>query len=101
MRADAVRMFGTGLLDQMNAGQLPAFAGGGAIRLVGASSSTDASSASYRSSSRSAASMAMPRNEQGIIDAINGLQNYLYMITKYSEQTASGVRRQNEMQEAA
>ncbi|MGO3031236.1 hypothetical protein [Pseudomonas helleri] len=31
MTADAVRMFGTGLLDQMNAGQLPAFATGGGI----------------------------------------------------------------------
>ncbi|MCK8685369.1 DUF4214 domain-containing protein [Pseudomonas umsongensis] len=31
MRADAVRMFGTGLLDQMNAGQLPAFALGGGV----------------------------------------------------------------------
>lgn len=31
MSADAVRMFGTGLLDQMNAGQLPAFAAGGGI----------------------------------------------------------------------
>ena len=31
MSADAVRMFGTGLLDQMNAGQLPAFATGGGI----------------------------------------------------------------------
>lgn len=31
MRADAVSMFGTGLLDQMNAGQLPAFALGGGV----------------------------------------------------------------------
>lgn len=31
MRADAVRMFGTGLLDQMNAGRLPAFAQGGPV----------------------------------------------------------------------
>ncbi|HDS1694765.1 TPA: hypothetical protein QEM72_005398 [Pseudomonas putida] len=31
MSADAVRMFGTGLLDQMNAGRLPAFAGGGGV----------------------------------------------------------------------
>ena len=35
MRADAVRMFGTGLLDQMNAGQIPAFATGGGIGEVG------------------------------------------------------------------
>jgi hypothetical protein len=35
MSADAVRMFGTGLLDQMNAGQLPAFANGGAIGETG------------------------------------------------------------------
>ncbi len=35
MRADAVRMFGTGLLDQMNAGQLPAFAMGGGIGETG------------------------------------------------------------------
>lgn len=31
MSADAVRMFGTGLLDQMNAGRLPAFAQGGPV----------------------------------------------------------------------
>ncbi|HDS1694748.1 TPA: hypothetical protein QEM72_005380 [Pseudomonas putida] len=31
MSADAVRMFGTGLLDQMNAGRLPAFATGGPV----------------------------------------------------------------------
>jgi len=35
MSADAVRMFGTGLLDQMNAGQLPAFATGGGVGEVG------------------------------------------------------------------
>ena len=35
MSADAVRMFGTGLLDQMNAGLLPAFANGGAIGETG------------------------------------------------------------------
>ncbi|MBP5971135.1 DUF4214 domain-containing protein, partial [Pseudomonas iridis] len=35
MRADAVRMFGTGLLDQMNAGQIPAFATGGGIGELG------------------------------------------------------------------
>lgn len=35
MSADAVRMFGTGLLDQMNAGQLPAFATGGGIGETG------------------------------------------------------------------
>jgi hypothetical protein len=35
MRADAVSMFGTGLLDQMNAGQLPAFAMGGGIGETG------------------------------------------------------------------
>jgi hypothetical protein len=35
MSADAVRMFGTGLLDQMNAGLLPAFARGGAIGETG------------------------------------------------------------------
>lgn len=85
----------------MNAGQLPAFADGGAIRLVGTSSSADVAGSSYAGSTKSAVSMAMSRNEQGVIDAINGLQNYLYMITKYSEHTASGVRRQNEMQEAA
>jgi lambda family phage tail tape measure protein len=101
LTADAVRTYGTGMLDQMNAGQLPAFAGGGAIRLVGTSSSADVAGSSYVGSTKSAASMAVSRNEQGVIDAINALQNYLYMITKYSEQTASGVRRQNEMQEAA
>lgn len=85
----------------MNAGQLPAFADGGAIRLVGTSSPADVAGSSYAGSTKSAVSMAMSRNERGVIDAINGLQNYLYMITKYSEQTASGVRRQNEMQEAA
>ena len=35
MNADAVRMFGTGLLDQMNAGQLPAFAMGGGVGETG------------------------------------------------------------------
>ncbi|VVO44316.1 tape measure protein [Pseudomonas fluorescens] len=35
MSADAVRMFGTGLLDQMNAGQLPAFARGGGVGETG------------------------------------------------------------------
>jgi hypothetical protein len=35
MSADAVRMFGTGLLDQMNAGQLPAFAAGGGVGETG------------------------------------------------------------------
>ncbi|SED33286.1 phage tail tape measure protein, lambda family [Pseudomonas mohnii] len=35
MRADAVRMFGTGLLDQMNAGQIPAFATGGGVGELG------------------------------------------------------------------
>lgn len=35
MSADAVRMFGTGLLDQMNAGLLPAFAIGGGIGEAG------------------------------------------------------------------
>lgn len=35
MRASAVSMFGTGLLDQMNAGQLPAFAMGGGIGETG------------------------------------------------------------------
>jgi lambda family phage tail tape measure protein len=101
LTADAVRTYGTGILDQMNAGQLPAFAGGGAIRLVGTSSSADVAGSSYAGSTKSAVSMAMSRNEQGVIDAINGLQNYLYMITKYSEQTASGIRRQNETEEAA
>jgi hypothetical protein len=37
LTANAVRTYGTDLLDQMNAGQLPAFAGGGGIRLVGSS----------------------------------------------------------------
>lgn len=46
MSADSVRMFGTGLLDQMNAGNTPAFAGGGAIRLVGAQSGGAGSSGS-------------------------------------------------------
>jgi hypothetical protein len=31
MSADAVQMFGTGLLDQMNAGRIPAFAQGGGV----------------------------------------------------------------------
>ena len=35
MSADAVRMFGTGLLDQMNAGLLPAFALGGGVGEAG------------------------------------------------------------------
>lgn len=35
MSADSVRMFGTGLLDQMNAGQLPAFAMGGGVGETG------------------------------------------------------------------
>ncbi|WP_395599540.1 tape measure protein [Pseudomonas sp. A1437] len=35
MSADAVQMFGTGLLDQMNAGQLPAFSTGGGIGEAG------------------------------------------------------------------
>ena len=35
MSADAVRMFGTGLLDQMNAGRLPAFATGGGVGETG------------------------------------------------------------------
>jgi hypothetical protein len=35
MSADAVQMFGTGLLDQMNAGQMPAFASGGGIGVSG------------------------------------------------------------------
>jgi len=39
MTADSVRMFGTGLLDQMNAGKAPGFASGGEIRLVGTQSS--------------------------------------------------------------
>ncbi|MGV8864108.1 MAG: DUF4214 domain-containing protein, partial [Pseudomonas sp.] len=35
MKASAVSMFGTGLLDQMNAGQIPAFAIGGGVGEVG------------------------------------------------------------------
>jgi hypothetical protein len=35
MNAESVRMFGTGLLDQMNAGMIPAFAAGGGIGEVG------------------------------------------------------------------
>lgn len=35
MSADSVRMFGTGLLDQMNAGRLPAFAAGGGVGEAG------------------------------------------------------------------
>ncbi|MCO8164802.1 tape measure protein [Pseudomonas sp. 21LCFQ010] len=35
MSADAVRMFGTGLLDQMNAGRIPAFAAGGNVGETG------------------------------------------------------------------
>lgn len=35
MSADAVRMFGTGLLDQMNAGRLPGFAVGGGVGETG------------------------------------------------------------------
>ena len=101
LTADAVRNYGTGLLDQMNAGQLPAFAAGGGIRLVSNSAPVAAAGSRYNGASGSVAGMAMSGNQQGVIDAINGLQNYLYMITKYSEQTASGVRRQNEMQEAA
>ena len=35
MSADAVRMFGTGMLDQMNAGMIPAFATGGGVGEAG------------------------------------------------------------------
>ena len=102
MTADAVRMFGTGMLDQMNAGNLPAFAAGSGIRLIGSSSAEAVRSSSARYSSNSAAAAKIGSgNQQGVIDAIGALQNYLYMITKYSEQTASGIRRQNEMEEAA
>ena len=102
MTADSVRMFGTGMLDQMNAGNLPAFAGGGGIRLVGSSTAESSRPASARyGSGAAAAAMSGSGSQQGVIEAILSLGNYLYMITKYSEQTASGIRRQNEMEEAA
>lgn len=44
MSADAVRMFGTGVLDQMNAGLIPAFATGGGIGESGEASVTAARS---------------------------------------------------------
>ena len=57
MTAAATRMFGTGLLDQMNAGRIPAFASGGPVLSI-PSISSRASSSPVRQESTEAATIA-------------------------------------------
>ncbi|WP_296257714.1 MULTISPECIES: tape measure protein [unclassified Pseudomonas] len=54
MTAQSVRMFGTGLLDQMNAGRIPAFAAGGPVLSIPSIRSGSAPSAARVSSSDAA-----------------------------------------------
>ncbi|WP_288099558.1 DUF4214 domain-containing protein, partial [Pseudomonas sp.] len=84
MSADAVRMFGTGLLDQMNAGQLPAFATGGPV--------LDVAAPSQVFSSRQSTSGSNAGSESATVAELRGLRremesNFEY-IGRYIKATA-------------
>jgi lambda family phage tail tape measure protein len=72
MSAEAVRMFGTGLLDQMNAGQLPGFATGGN---VGASGSVlEVPRPSHVYSTNQSASSGRTGGTTATVDELQGLR---------------------------
>ena len=78
MSADAVRMFGTGLLDQMNAGLLPAFANGGAIGETGPQLQVTSPSRIYNANQ--AGSMSGGNSNAGLVVEIRALGARLDMI---------------------
>ena len=94
MRADAVRMFGTGLLDQMNAGQLPAFATGGGVGEVGAQLRFDGPARYYNANQ--SAEMVRGDNNAELIAEVRRLRDvvaeqgtYLYQMTKNTGSAAA------------
>ena len=94
MRADAVRMFGTGLLDQMNAGQIPAFATGGGVGEVGAQLRFDGPARYYNANQ--SAEMVRGGNNTELIAEVRRLRDvvaeqgtYLYQMTKNTGSAAA------------
>ncbi|MBP5966757.1 tape measure protein [Pseudomonas iridis] len=91
MSAAAVRMFGTGLLDQMNAGRLPAFAMGGAVGETGPHLEITRPSQIYSASSQSSRS-GQGGGEAATVAELRGLRremqtNFEY-ISKHIKATA-------------
>ena len=90
MSADAVRMFGTGLLDQMNAGLLPAFANGGAIGEAGPQLAVTAPSRIYNANQ--AGSMSGGGDGQDAANEVRQLRaelkSALFAIAKSTMKTA-------------
>ena len=90
MSADAVRMFGTGLLDQMNAGLLPAFANGGAIGEAGPQLAVTAPSRIYNANQ--AGSMSGGGDRQDAANEVRQLRaelkSALFAIAKSTMKTA-------------
>jgi lambda family phage tail tape measure protein len=92
-------------------GSIPAFASGGmhsgGIRLVGEKGPEIELTGPSRIISNKDAAKALSGagGQEQVVAELQALKSYLYMITKYGEQTASGIRRQNEvgipMQEVA
>jgi len=94
MTADSVQMFGTGLLDQMNAGNLPAFAGGGGIRLVGSSTaeSSRPTTARYGNSSAASSTKSSSMNEGSMVERQVWTNKLLsQVIDAINRQTIQGV----------
>ena len=77
MSADAVRMFGTGLLDQMNTGMVPAFATGGGVGETGPQLQITRPSQIYSSSSSAAS-----RNGSGNTAALEAKVDTLIDVIK-------------------
>jgi hypothetical protein len=99
MRADAVRMFGTGLLDQMNAGQIPAFAIGGGVGELGPQLEVTGPSRIY-SANQAAAMIKGGGNDSATVAELRGLRaemqsNFEY-IGRHIKATAEHTGEMNE-----
>ena len=91
MNAESVRMFGTGLLDQMNAGMIPAFAAGGGIGEVGPQLEVTGPSRIYNAN-QTAAMLKGGGEEAATVTELRGLRremqaNFEY-ISKHIKATA-------------
>ena len=92
MNAESVRMFGTGLLDQMNAGMIPAFAAGGGIGEVGPQLEVTGPSRIYNANQ--AASMLKGGGDMGaLVSELKQMReenkSQRFQIAKTSQQVAS------------